>query len=46
MVRPFLSSFVHGTWADLMRNTLRVMRVGGERQALVNADRHGHQERS
>lgn len=41
MVRPFLSSFVRGTWADLMRKTLRAMREGGERQALVNADRHG-----
>jgi len=32
IVRPFLSNFVSGTWADLMRNTLRAMRDGGERQ--------------
>lgn len=44
MVRPVLSRFVQGTWADLMRKTLQVMREGGERQARVNADRH--QERS
>jgi Polyketide cyclase / dehydrase and lipid transport len=46
IVRPFLSRFVNSTWADLMRKTLRAMREGGERQALVNADRQGHQERS
>ena len=34
IVRPFLSNFVSGTWADLMRNTLEAMRDGGERQAL------------
>jgi hypothetical protein len=33
MVRPFLSRFVSGTWADLMRRTLQVMREGGERHA-------------
>jgi Polyketide cyclase / dehydrase and lipid transport len=46
LVRPFLSRFVNGTWADLMRKTLQAMREGGERQALENADRHQHQEQS
>lgn len=46
IVRPFLARFVRGTWADLMRKTLRAMRDGGERQALVNADRHRPQGRS
>jgi hypothetical protein len=38
IVRPFLSNFVSGTWADLMRNTLEAMRDGGEHQA-ANASR-------
>ena len=33
LVRPFLSNFVNGTWADLMRRTLTAMREGGERDA-------------
>jgi hypothetical protein len=33
IVRPFLSYFVSCAWADLMRNTLEVMRDCGERQA-------------
>jgi hypothetical protein len=39
-VRPFLSNFVSGTWAELMRNTLEAMRDGGERQA-ASARRKG-----
>src|SRR5918997_821259 len=38
IARPFLSNFVSGTWAELMRNTLEAMRDGGERQA-ANASR-------
>jgi hypothetical protein len=37
--RPLLSQFVSGTWAELMRNTLEVMRRGGEQQARVDAQR-------
>ena len=46
VVRPFLSNFVRGTWADLMRTTLQAMRDGGERQALGTPDQHEHQARS
>jgi Polyketide cyclase / dehydrase and lipid transport len=30
LARPFLSRFVHTTWARLMRDTLEAMRTGGE----------------
>lgn len=36
MVRPFLSNFVSGTWAELMRNTLVAMRDGAERETLAD----------
>jgi hypothetical protein len=39
IVRPFLSRFVNGTWAELMRNTLDAMRAGGERLAGVGGAR-------
>jgi Polyketide cyclase / dehydrase and lipid transport len=35
VVRPFLSNFVSGTWAELMQNTLAAMRDGAERETRV-----------